>query len=176
MDGCADQRHSAIWQRDNIAGMDPAIRCPQCHNGITPGAKACEFCGYLLGDPLIVIEERRTWQETAYLIASVVMILQGGMCVAAGLGFGVAEFAFPPATYIGVVVIVVGVGLFRDQVWAQWIARVAGIAALLDYGSMSLRYGLAIGTVPHALAFCLFGGAWFLYWAFLEYLIWVVAD
>jgi hypothetical protein len=156
--------------------MDPAIRCPQCHNGITPGAEICSFCGYSMADFIVVVDEKRTWQETAYLIASVVMLLQGGMFVAAGLGFGVPDLAFPPATYIGIAVIVVGIGLFRDQVWAQWVARVAGIAALFQYGSAALRYGLAIGTVPHALASCLFGVTWFLYWAFLEYLIWVVAD
>ncbi|MHB8637790.1 MAG: hypothetical protein ACYC96_15100 [Fimbriimonadaceae bacterium] len=156
--------------------MDPAVRCPQCHCVVTPGAPSCEFCGFSMQDLVVRVDEPRTWQETAYLVSSAVMVLQGGMFVAAGLGFGVPEFAYPPASYIGIGVIVVGIGLLRDQVWAQWVARVAGIIALVDYGSMALRYGLSVGTVPHALGFCFIGIGWFLYWVFLEYLIWEVAD
>ena len=67
-------------------------------------------------------------------------------------------------------------GLLRDQVWAQWIARIAGIPALLFYGSMALRGALSVGVEPNAVPLCLLGVGWFLYWAFLEYLIWAVSD
>ena len=129
-------------------------------------------------DAIIVAEEKRTWQETAYLIASVVMVLHGVMWAAVGLGVfdpihydGFAFFA-----YVGVAGLVLGVGLYRCEMWAWWVARVVGIIALITYGRWSLSFGLSVGVVSHAVESCLFCAAWFLYWAFLEYLIWVVAD
>lgn len=149
--------------------MDSAIRCPRCHNAITPGAE-CQFCGYGGGADLSVAADKRTWQETCYLIAAAVMVLQGAMVAVAGY------LAMPPLAFIGIGLAVVGIGMWRDQTWAHWTARVVGILALLTYGRLALMMVLSLGTVPNAAVLAAVNAAWFAFWIFVEYLIWAVTD
>lgn len=127
--------------------------CPSCGKTLMAGAASCHFCGASLvggkggaarptqaarptsGHGVILIDKDRmkemnklSFDERGYIVVAFLQIAFGILFICAGLGvFGNAGGA---ATYLGVngaFALFLGLGLYFQQTWAQFLGKWLGI-------------------------------------------------
>lgn len=151
------------------------LHCPNCHNTILANSSTCPFCGHFMRDDVAPDVDRRNWQEVAYCIAAWLMVAQG--LVLTCIGFGLAGLPYIEyMTIPGLITIVMGVGLIMEEQWAQWIARVVGILALIAYVRIAIELAPGATQVPGGhlgFAACIAG---IVYWVAVEYLLWTIGE
>lgn len=163
------------------------IVCPMCSQTLPGWADKCQFCGHQIAKGYVrptdaykyKIDNRLSWQEVAYIIVSVIMLLDGVYTLLQAGGiipnpiFKVGGSAF--LAFFGGIQTLLGTGLLLQQIWAQFITKLLGWLAIAGAAAGTFMSLLVLGTRGGVFVF-LFYAFWLAFWCFTVYLINNVGD
>jgi len=134
-----------------MPGTLTTMQCPKCGQSILSTSPACQFCGTILQQAprgraafMAPADDKKTWQEITYWVLAGIWVLYGTYYMAQGLGWipissadtkAAAAASAKLGPYIGSiggVFLFIGIGLFFETGWIQFVTKLAcwlGLAA-----------------------------------------------
>ncbi len=128
------------------------ITCPKCGQSLPAWAQRCQFCGTEMHPGFVrpvdaykyATNNRMSWKEAAYVVVSVLIVLQGSSGILLAL---LRPNIF--SAYLGTMCAIqagLGLGMLFHQLWAQFVMKWICILSILGGGFALMRDLMLINT------------------------------